>query len=1299
MEPILELATRITTQLWFLHARYPEDESLDGIAAKRDLREKCEARDYSNLQDLLDLAGLESHGDWDPNDPLGDFRETDIEPKPQYAQFRGWAPKKLYESYMEFIDAYRVVEKNRQAWLDSSDEFKIKVTSDAALDVVFRRIRVLQEQGLLSAVTFCPRALAVDSQAEDGPASDRKASRNPERLTREELYENVTSWLLGGGSRENILGLAKEFIPDGRFFIEEAIDSRVKELETFPENSPMWKLAHAWTRMRNDKTKNDRVMRLLLNSQRLRALCRHMGVAVPFSMVYRAELDEIARSRLVRLRSTLNPDNMSLKDIRSSSGLKETSCTPQRQAFDAGLFGLALSGGGIRSATFALGILQGMADRNILPYIDILSTVSGGGYIGSWMISWIKRRGSVNSVQESMRGNATSLRLGDDCADRNTPRSSNVEVKPFGWITRNSDPHADHVRPIRLLRQYSRYLAPQAGLFSADTWTIAATWVRNSILNFTVLISLFGAVLLLPRMVIFLMLHLRLFAENSFVRASGGLVGFLLLVLIGGLPLLWACYLIGADNLKTFGPYRRDSKAPRGYDDSQVVSRILLLIVIGAFLETTILWYSGSAEVEQRDAVAAFALVIMLGIALLAILRNEHAERSNEWLPRIDRILGPQVWRIAFLGSILTGACLFCGLYSLLHIFGDNTERGLWISASAGLALMLTVIGSVLLMFIGLFGKDLSDEQREWWSRLGAWLALAITGWLTICAICFFMPLWIAKLGLKVAAAGGVSWLAITGAGAKLAFSPRSGRDGEEGTQSRLNQIVLSLAPSVFIIGLLSAVSFGLFWAVEAAGRIPLLVDSRVAQHCCTGDWFSFERMVDQYWSLLYPGSLAPLCLIASLGFVCLLMAWRVDINEFSMHNFYKNRLVRAYLGASRARSHRAPSAFTGFDLEDDIRLSRFQYSDPTQPRDMVIGCKPSYAGPFPIINTALNITQGADLGLQERKAESFIFTPLWSGFDFSRRQATVKKTNLSEYAFQRTERFADPQYHGAFLGTAMAISGAAFNSNAGFHTSPALAFLLTVFGVRLGWWAGNPRGKRWTSPSPGLGLLYLIKELTARTDSSSEFVLLSDGGHFENMGLYELIRRRCRYIVLSDAEEDEKFKLEGIGGAVRKCREDFGVVVDLNLEALQPIGDPAASKLHYSIGTIIYPGQEDCGKLVYIKSSVTGDEPVDVAEFRKRHSEFPHTSTVNQFFDESHFESYRALGHHVAQDVFQHDMGAIPIQPGNEIGEAIAGLFKNIETSWEARLASSKKKLEVSISVAENDQPRKEQPDEMDFW
>ena len=629
------------------------------------------------------------------------------------------------------------------------------------------------------------------------------------------------------------------------------------------------------------------------------------------------------------------------------------------------------------------------------------------------------------------------------------------------------------------------------------------------------------------------------------------------------------------------------------------------------------------------------------------------------------------------LASAAAGWVLVYWLNSIIEYFARDTERGVWMAASAGVCLALGGFVGVVVLFIGLLGTNLPDDQREWWSRMGAWVGIVISVWLVLCGVSFFVPKELAKLGLKASIAG-VGWGTITAWGTKLAYSPKSGRDGSTDAPW-YDRYILNLAPAVFVLGILSMVSFGVFLLVDwvkdfLTQHWPHLDPAPVARElCCFPSNFSLNHLIDFYWTLLYPGSFVPLALILILIGLSFLLAWSVDVNQFSMHNFYKNRLVRCYLGASRLRKHRAPNAFTGFDMEDDIRLHRFRTGDCTQPLDMTIGCRPSYAGPFPIINTTLNVTQGEDLGLQERKGESFIYTPLWSGFDHSRRQASVKKTVLGQYGFRQTKEFADPKHGGVLLGTAMAISGAAFNSNAGFHTSPTLAFLLTIFGVRLGWWAGNPRGPKWTRPSPRIGLLYLTRELTASTTTESRFVLLSDGGHFENMGLYELIRRRCRYIILSDAEEDEKFKLEGIGGAIRKCRVDFGVAIDLDLDALKPLGDPAVSRLHYTVGNILYP-ERAWGKLVYVKSSLTGDEPLDLIEFGKEHPEFPHTSTADQFFDESHFESYRALGQHVASGIFYHDMELPLVIPKTPDTDPVKTLFDNIEKEWKEKIQFTKK-------------------------
>ena len=163
-----------------------------------------------------------------------------------------------------------------------------------------------------------------------------------------------------------------------------------------------------------------------------------------------------------------------------------------------------------------------------------------------------------------------------------------------------------------------------------------------------------------------------------------------------------------------------------------------------------------------------------------------------------------------------------------------------------------------------------------------------------------------------------------------------------------------------------------------------------------------------------------------------------------------------------------------------------------------------------------------------------------------------------------------------------------------------------------------------------------LTKELLGRTNDTSSYVYLSDGGHFENMGLYELVRRRCRYIVICDAEDDGDLKFAGIGMAVRRCRIDFGAEIELDLRPLQHVKDSQYSSAHCVVGTVRYPGQDEPGTVVYIKSSLTGDEPGDIANYKEENAAFPHDTTLNQWFSESQFESYRRLGHHTAFSVFE---------------------------------------------------------------
>ena len=142
-------------------------------------------------------------------------------------------------------------------------------------------------------------------------------------------------------------------------------------------------------------------------------------------------------------------------------------------------------------------------------------------------------------------------------------------------------------------------------------------------------------------------------------------------------------------------------------------------------------------------------------------------------------------------------------------------------------------------------------------------------------------------------------------------------------------------------------------------------------------------------------------------------------------------------------------------------------------------------------------------------------------------------------------------------LGTAVSVSGAAASPNAGYHSSPLVTILMTVLNARLGLWFGNPARTAWRRSGPGFAF-YLFDELFGRTTSKGKYVYLSDGGHFENLGAYELVRRRCRYIVVCDAGADPGLSFWDLGSLVRKCRQDFGIRIEIDISPLLEEGGHA---------------------------------------------------------------------------------------------------------------------------------------------
>jgi hypothetical protein len=197
------------------------------------------------------------------------------------------------------------------------------------------------------------------------------------------------------------------------------------------------------------------------------------------------------------------------------------------------------------------------------------------------------------------------------------------------------------------------------------------------------------------------------------------------------------------------------------------------------------------------------------------------------------------------------------------------------------------------------------------------------------------------------------------------------------------------------------------------------------------------------------------------------------------------------------------------------------------------------------------------------------------------------------------------------------------------------MTFLLTLFNARLGAWLGNPgeAGRfTWRRSEPVAGAGPLLREMFGRTTDANPYVYLSDGGHFENLGLYEMVSRRCQFIVVSDAGCDADYAFEDLGNAIRKIRIDLGIPISFPGGVRIDKAHSRNGNAHGAIGIIQYTAVDRNaadGVLLYAKATLSGDEPLDVANYAASHPDFPHESTANQWFGESQFESYRMLGIH----------------------------------------------------------------------
>jgi hypothetical protein len=887
------------------------------------------------------------------------------------------------------------------------------------------------------------------------------------------------------------------------------------------------------------------------------------------TQVFPAELNDIAARR-----EALHLDAGKLRPMAATQPGKQW-----RPSTERNLIGLALSGGGIRSATFALGAVQALARRNCFKMFDYLSTVSGGGYMGSALSSML------NDKDAGLDGKSF----------------------PLDYETGSVEPPA-----IRHLRNGSNYLTG-GGLLSQIRLPMII--VRGLLLN---------AVLVLPYVMLGAMMTAIVYPWTH----SADTIAWL----VFGTLALFLTYMISYPAVTWLWGRKRTWDQRNNAEIRQTWTMLLFgSAIVMAMLSGVISDVINAGEAQTRAAIEAEVLTI----------------ESTDW------------WKWAIFAI---GAYALIRVGNLAKTAGKLTSRVLLYLL--GLAAPAAVFGAYLLLLPAVARSPFLTQETSGriydemmvntdFAGTGEGVASDVTA--------------DSSLKLQRRLVHGVFLRDTTVRRALLAHGVAEIKKGaqlwfryHDDTSSNIFDIV-AIPPDAGDTlrkpfeteegrDSVTAILDSLAWGLIREGQRPEIdsierfMDSVVSnprtQHYKlalnrAGDGAKFADLVrlaggNEHGELKLIGvsfgsrprdwwfAGAALLLFTLNGL------W-VDVNITSPHGFWRDRLSKVFLIRSRWFGRPTPN--------DALKLSEMGTVNP--------------AVPYHLVNTSLNLTGSRVEDLPGRGSDFFMFSRRFCG--------SYSTGYCSSQMMEEADKHID-------LGTAMAISAAATAPNSGTVTVKPLVFMLTLLNVRLDYWAPNPWYVQASSlvrqliarvgrPGPG----YLIRESIGSLHARGAFVNLSDGGHIENLAVYELLRRRCKLIVSVDAEQDPTMSCASLAKLIRYARIDLGVEIDIDLNPFNLDSVTGMTHRHWTLGTIRY-GNGETGHLLYVKSSVTGDEAPYVADYRKRNPAFPQESTADQFFDEAQFESYRALGYHAMSGALK-AAGTLDTSEGGGSAEELAAV------------------------------------------
>lgn len=864
------------------------------------------------------------------------------------------------------------------------------------------------------------------------------------------------------------------------------------------------------------------------------------------------------------------------------------------------LNGLSLSGGGIRSASFCLGTIEGLSELGMLNQFHYVSSVSGGGYAASWLAAWSYREpDGVIGVQRSLSEAATSTSPPDQ---------------------------------VRHLSRYVTYLAPRAGALSADLWSLISAYMRNLAITLSTTLPGIACIVALPLLAV---LWAAAWRVDSSVIAPSFEVCIGLLV-VGNFAVRVMCEAssatdalrnaLGARFLAWFGPMLG------GFS-----------FAVFASVSDWRQWATTFDAVIGRPSTFV-ALLILVAAALTPFARHAYNLVAGNRLktPEEKVMLSLVAFRsrfrhflatpvaVAIAGAVLMGIALMLQLSAsklmrtaelpnLLPFLSVTFGPLAWCAA--------TTIGEYV--FQAIVNRKLDDGDREWMARFSGLSLTSTLVWTLLCAAALLAP--------ALSYATSVWWYLIALLGALAA------------SRYFLSKFMLPIAIVLVATTILSAIGFVPLWIVGPVllGEVPSDSEARLTTLARDGLYV--------WWGM------------AISAWLLILLA---NVNRFSMHALYRDRLVRTFLGASRDKDRsgsdrgipegqekqfekRSASPFHDFDPHDNPQLNWLKSAPDWRPNHWM---------PVFIINAALNRTwQSIEPG-RVAKASSFTFTP------FSCGSALTSYCNAEEYIAKEG---------GLTLGTAMATSGAALSSRSGRYDSRILSFFLTLMNLRLGNWLGNPSNEQTRGRAgPASSTLTLLSELLGGRAASQDWIHLSDGGHFENLGTYELLRRGCSKIIAIDSSADPDRTFEDLANLIRLARDELNVSIE-PYSAEMKIGDrDKADGAYATIFSINYP-EGPSGRLLYIKpcyyTNTSIPVPIEIQSYAKKVKAFPHEPTVDQFFSAEQFDAYRRLARHQIKSIFAGDAKA---------GSALREFFRVADENIHAKKESSKYVLAAELDL-----------------